>query len=511
MAFTYTPGNAALSGDLPSGLTQPQGVTWDGQQLVIVDAGGFEIWTMARNADGTYTPGNATESGDLPGGLISQGVTWDGQQLVIVDLLGDEIWTLARNADGTYTPGNATESGDLPNGLTQPQGVTWDGQQLVIVDDGGDEIWTLARNADGTYTPGNATESGDLPNGLTQPQGVTWDGQQLVIVDLLGFEIWTLARNADGTYTPGNAALSGDLPSGLTQPLGVTWDGRQLVIVDRAGDELWTLASDNLAPTLLSMTATPSVVDHAGISSLVAMATDPDPGDTLSYQWVSSVGGTFSSPMSATTNWTAPSGRTNSFATILTCTVTDTSNLTDSGFVQVIVRAQGAGALSLPAVGDMSGATGDVVNVVISSEATGGRSPYTYAFTDLPTETGAVGRRIRGRLITPGTFTVTMTVTDANGDTDSQDFDWVVTGTAIAPPAGINVRIDWGDASFSRPEADVTAHHLRHRLRPRPYHKHRHSRSHGKRASSPSTWTTRTASTTWRTRRHRCTARSGPA
>ena len=456
MAFTYTTGNASESGDLPSGPSAPLGITWDGQQLVIVDNTGDEIWTLARNADGTYTPGNASESGDLPSGLsVPLGITWDGQQLVIVDNSGDEIWTLARNADGTYTPGNASESGDLPSRLSVPNGITWDGQQLVIVDDSGDEIWTLARNADGTYTPGNASESGDLPIGITNPSGMTWDGQQLVIAQVHFSEIWTLARNADGTYTPGNAALSGSLSStgGLR---ALTWDGQQLVIVDALGPAIWTLAPDNSPPTLVSLTATPSVVDHAATSALVAIATDPDAGDTLSYQWVSNVGGSFSAPMSATTNWTAPSSKTNSYVATLTCTVTDTANLTGSGFVQVTVRAQGAGALSLPAVGDMAGATGDVVNVIIASEATGGRSPYTYAFADLPPETGAVGRRIRGRLITPGTFTVTMTVTDANGDTDSQDFDWVVTGTAIAPPAGINVRIDWGNASFSRPEADVT-------------------------------------------------------
>ena len=41
----------------------PTGMTWDGQQLVIVDTGGDEIWTLARNADGSYTPGNAALSG----------------------------------------------------------------------------------------------------------------------------------------------------------------------------------------------------------------------------------------------------------------------------------------------------------------------------------------------------------------------------------------------------------------------------------------------------------------
>ena len=44
-------------------------------------------------------------------------MTWDGLQLVIVDNTGDDIWTLARNADGTYTPGNAVLSGELPSDL----------------------------------------------------------------------------------------------------------------------------------------------------------------------------------------------------------------------------------------------------------------------------------------------------------------------------------------------------------------------------------------------------------
>ena len=72
--------------------------------------------------------------------------------------------------------------------------------------------------------------------------------------------------------------------------------------------------------------------------------------------------------------------------------------------------------------------------------ATGGRSPYSYAYADLPEELGAIGRRIRGRLITPGTSTVTVTVTDANGDTDTETFTWTVTGAAILPPSGINVQ-----------------------------------------------------------------------
>ena len=106
----------------------------------------------------------------------------------------------------------------------------------------------------------------------------------------------------------------------------------------------------------------------------------------------------------------------------------------------------------------MTGATGDVVDVTISIR--GDRRPQPphlrlYRPTSRrPAPSAGASAAGSSR---QGTFTVTMTVTDANGDTASQDFDWVVTGTAIAPPAGVNVRIDWGEVSFSRSEADVTA------------------------------------------------------
>ena len=153
------------------------------------------------------------------------------------------------------------------------------------------------------------------------------------------------------------------------------------------------------------------------------------------------------------TTWTAPTGAANAQVATLTLAVTDGS-FTVSQSVQVTVRAP-VPDLALPALADQTGATGDIVNLQIAS-ATDGRAPYSYAFSGLPEELGAIGRRIRGLLITPGTETVSVTVTDANGDTATQTFDWTVTGTAILPPSGINVRIDWGDAFFTNANANVT-------------------------------------------------------
>ena len=123
--------------------------------------------------------------------------------------------------------------------------------------------------------------------------------------------------------------------------------------------------------------------------------------------------------------------------------------------IQVVVRAQTSLPLALPAYADQTGATGNTVDLTIAT-ATDGRAPYSYAYADLPEELGAIGRRIRGRLITPGVKTVTVTVTDANGDTATATFDWTVTGAAILPPAGINVRIDWGRSFFANDHANVT-------------------------------------------------------
>ena len=124
--------------------------------------------------------------------------------------------------------------------------------------------------------------------------------------------------------------------------------------------------------------------------------------------------------------------------------------------MQITVREQGSPPLVANAPADQTGATGDIVGINVPA-ATGGRAPYVYSYSGLPPETGGLGRLIQGRLITSGSYTVTVTVTDANGDTDTDTFDWTVTGTDIAPPAGLNVRIDWGEQFFANPHADVTA------------------------------------------------------
>ena len=72
----------------------------------------------------------------------------------------------------------------------------------------------------------------------------------------------------------------------------------------------------------------------------------------------------------------------------LTMTVRFGGAVIDTVVVQVVVRALTATPLTAASVADQTGATGDVVDLTIGV-ATGGRSPYSYAYADLPEELGA--------------------------------------------------------------------------------------------------------------------------
>ncbi|MBX7193264.1 MAG: putative Ig domain-containing protein [Sandaracinaceae bacterium] len=98
-------------------------------------------------------------------------------------------------------------------------------------------------------------------------------------------------------------------------------------------------------PDIHSVTVVPGVLAPGEVASVSVSATDPDPGDTLTYFWHATEGpvplpdGTFVDHMVAATTWTAPA--TDGVYT-LTITVTDASGSARSVSVDVQVSAANA-------------------------------------------------------------------------------------------------------------------------------------------------------------------------
>ena len=95
----------------------------------------------------------------------------------------------------------------------------------------------------------------------------------------------------------------------------------------------------NIAPTASATATTPTTVNGGGKVTLDGTASDPE-GDTLTYAWTSSGGGTFDDATVLDTTWTAPPKTSAAQDIVLTLTVTDdgTGRLTHAAEVNVRVR-----------------------------------------------------------------------------------------------------------------------------------------------------------------------------
>ncbi|WP_231463608.1 putative Ig domain-containing protein [Pedobacter sp. Leaf132] len=114
-------------------------------------------------------------------------------------------------------------------------------------------------------------------------------------------------------------------------------------------------------------------------------------------------------------------------------TVTDVNgNAVTSGFVVKIINP-----LVLPAATLANGVTGRAYTPQVIPSATGGVGPYSYSATSVPAGLtfNPVTREILGTPTVSGTFTVPITVTDADGRTITTNYTITVTDPLLLPPS----------------------------------------------------------------------------
>ena len=226
--------------NMPTGLTNPEGIAYYNGELAVTDDSGNEAFTFAEStADGT-TP-IPTRRIIFPSGLTTpNGIAWNAQGLWILDDSGDEVFLLplsnasqTTDANGTITV-TLTDSDiikrfDLASLNIVSESLTIIGTQLVVGDRLEDALYfyDLSTANDTTAVIRRVV---NLPLVIGDPYGIAAaDSESVYITDLSLEELYQfpISKANETTHADGytvvdllnsDITLQFTLPSGLTNP-----------------------------------------------------------------------------------------------------------------------------------------------------------------------------------------------------------------------------------------------------------------------------------------------------
>ncbi|MEW5993104.1 MAG: transglutaminase domain-containing protein [Candidatus Zixiibacteriota bacterium] len=207
-----TPGDTVKSFPTPG--CCPQGMTYDGEHL----------WVVDRMSDFIYKidPENGAPVDSIPApGYVPRGLTWDGARLWCVDAEEKLIFAVnpvTRIVEKTiYCP------------VSRPNGLAWDGACLWVADDGDNQLHQIS-SEDGT-----TIKSFRAPTG--SPNGLTFDGTYLWVSDRMKDRIYMV------TPERGDVIIELHVPG--PHCWGLAWDGTHLWCVDYQSDRIYKLTVDD--------------------------------------------------------------------------------------------------------------------------------------------------------------------------------------------------------------------------------------------------------------------------
>ena len=299
-----------------------------------------------------------------------------------------------------------------------------------------------------TVEASNLVDSGDdsfTISVTTNNSHIGFDGNCTDRSEQVTFQ--TVSDNSD--YSARFTLYACSVPGGtVTANLSLSGDVGDLVYASR-----YVVVQANRPPTVTIHTSD-QTVDGGATVSLDATASDRD-GDTLSYSWSGS--GSFDDENALDTDWTAPAAQSSDREYVLTVEVSDGS-LSASDSVSFTVRKAPPPPDTRPTFGsatvsDQTYDTGSSVSLTLPI-ATSGDGRLTYAVTGLPPGLSFSGtnRRISGTATSAGSYPVTYSVEDTDGDTAHLRFtisvvsptpDKVTGLTAMPGSAHGEIALDW--------------------------------------------------------------------
>ena len=230
----------------------------------------------------------------------------------------------------------------------------------------------------------------------------------------------TLTDNLDGTALLTGTPTNGDV--GINNVTLRVNDG----VVDV--DQVFTIdvGNTNDGPSFTSTAVT--TVNEDAVYTYDITATDPDAGDTLTISattlptWLTL---TDNGDGTATLTGTPTNSEVGDHSVVLQ--VSDSVELATQSFTITVANTNDAPVLAQPA--DQNNAIGAVVSLQISATDVDAGDTLTYSATGLPADLSInpASGLITGTLTVSGTSTISVTVNDGNGGTDSKSFGWTVT------------------------------------------------------------------------------------
>ncbi len=211
-AIQAAPGDTLKA--LPSPMTCPQGLTFDGKYL----------WNVDRMSDMMYQidpkDGSVLDSLTAPG-YVPRGLTWDGKRLWCVDAEAELLYAINPKTEivekTIYCP------------VSRVGGLAWDGQYLWIAADRNEELHQIS--------PEDGTTIKTIPSPTRNSTGLTFDGKYLWVADRY--------RNMIYMVMPDNGEVIVCFDAPGPHAWGLAWDGENLWNVDYQNDMIYKLVVDD--------------------------------------------------------------------------------------------------------------------------------------------------------------------------------------------------------------------------------------------------------------------------
>ena len=172
--------------NVPQGLTEPVSIALFGNQIVISDEVGRELFFVAENTAHNTTP-IPTKKINLPTTVIStpNGLAINADGIYVADDNGDEIVLVPDTNASEITDANGTiivtlaESDvikrfDLPSDVSAIEGLSIIGDQLVVVDRTDRQLYFVPKSTANGATA-VLTRKVRLPSDITEPRGIAMD------------------------------------------------------------------------------------------------------------------------------------------------------------------------------------------------------------------------------------------------------------------------------------------------------------------------------------------------